>query len=113
VAQLLQDWYRGRARAYLPPLVHRYARQIGAERPTLKVVAMKTRWGSCSPGAIRVHWQVMMAPRHLVRYVVAHEVCHLRHPDHSRAFWRLLHRVMPDCRRLHAELAVLGPRLAL
>lgn len=111
--RLLQNWYRERGAAYLTPLVEHYGGQLGIEVPPVKIVAMKTRWGSCSERSVRFHWQVMMAPRRLVRYVVAHEVCHLKYADHSRPFWRLLERVMPDCHQRHAELAVLGPRLSL
>ncbi len=113
LARLFQDWYRDRGMAYLTPLVEHYGGQLGIDVPPVRIVAMKTRWGSCSERSIRFHWQVMMAPRRLVRYVVAHEVCHLKHADHSRPFWRLLERVMPDCHQRHAELAVLGPRLSL
>lgn len=113
LAQLFQDWYREHGTAYLTPLVEHYGGQLGIDIPPLRIVSMKTRWGSCSARSIRFHWQVMMAPRRLVRYVVAHEVCHLKYPDHSRPFWRLLERVMPDCHQRHAELAVLGPRLSL
>lgn len=113
LAGLFQDWYIERGMAYLAPLVEHYGGQLGIDVPSVRVVTMKTRWGSCSERAIRFHWQVMMAPRRLVRYVVAHEVCHLKQPDHSRLFWRLLERVMPDCHQRHAELTVLGPRLSL
>jgi len=113
LAQLFQHWYRERGVAYLTPLVEHYGGQLGIDVPQVRIVAMKTRWGSCSEWSIRFHWQVMMAPRRLVRYVVAHEVCHLKHADHSRPFWRLLERVMPDCHQRHAELTVMGPRLSL
>lgn len=113
LARLFQDWYQNCGVAYLTPLAEHYGGQLGIEVPQVKVVAMKTRWGSCSERSVRFHWQIMMAPRRLVRYVVAHEVCHLKHADHSRPFWRLLERVMPDCRQLHRELAILGPRLSL
>lgn len=113
MSELFREWYRERGRAYLTPIVEFYGRQLGVDVPPVKLVAMKTRWGSCSSRSIRFHWQVMMAPRRLVRYVVAHEVCHLRRQDHSRPFWRLLEQLMPDCHQRHAELAVLGPRLSL
>lgn len=108
----LEDWYRVRGMAYLSPLVLEYSGKIGVVAPPVSITAFKTRWGSCSPRGIRFDWRIMMAPRQLVRYVVAHEVCHLRHADHSRSFWRLLERVMPDYSRRHAELSTLGPRLS-
>lgn len=108
----LEDWYRIRGMACLSPLASEYSDKIGVVAPPVAVTAFKTRWGSCSPRGIRFDWRIMMAPRQLVRYVVAHEVCHLRHADHSRSFWRLLERVMPDYSRRHAELSTLGPRLS-
>ena len=110
---LFESWYRARANSYLPGVVSDFAKRIGAPSPHTRIVLMRTRWGSCSDGRIRLSWNIMMAPRRLVRYVAAHEVCHLIHAHHSPSFWRLLERLLPDCRRRHAELAVLGPRLAL
>ena len=45
-----------------------------------------------------------MAPKRLLEYVVAHELCHFRYHDHSREFWRLLSRVMPDYGQRRYEL---------
>jgi len=50
-----------------------------------------------------------MAPRALVEYVVAHELCHLRHSVHSPAFWRSLSQLMPDYEDRRQRLAILGP----
>ncbi len=49
----------------------------------------KGRWGSCTPArkAIRYSWRVILAPRAVLSYLCAHEVAHLKHPDHSPAFW--------------------------
>ena len=52
-----------------------------------------------------------MAPKRLLEYVVAHELCHIIHHDHSREFWRLLSQVMPDDEQRRQELERLGPIL--
>jgi predicted metal-dependent hydrolase len=50
----------------------------------------RTRWGSCSHrGDLNFSWRLVFAPRPVLDYVVAHEVAHLAHLDHSPAFWRL------------------------
>jgi predicted metal-dependent hydrolase len=75
---------------------------------------MKTRWGSGgNDGVLRFNWRIVMAPRRLVEYVVAHEQCHLRYHDHSQQFWRLLARVIPDFQERRQELERLGPSLDL
>ena len=112
VQDVLIEWYRQRGQAYLPGVVAEFASRVAVDPPGVLVTSMKTRWGSCTSRGIRFDWRVMMAPRRLVRYIAAHEVCHIRHADHSRAFWRLLERVMPDFAVRHAELATIGPRLS-
>lgn len=72
-----------------------------------------SRWGSCSSsGAIRYNWRLILAPAHLLRWVVAHEVAHLRYMNHGPAFKTLeaeLYGADPGLAR--AELRALGPRL--
>ena len=72
-----------------------------------------SRWGSCSAsGAIRYNWRLILAPPHLLEWVVAHEVAHRRHMDHGPAFKALeaaLYR--GDVSAARAELRALGPRL--
>lgn len=112
VQETITDWYKQRGRSYLPSLVAEFASRVAVDPPEVSITTMKTRWGSCTSHGIRFDWRIMMAPRRLVRYIAAHEVCHVRHADHSRAFWRLLERIMPDYAVRHAELATIGPRLS-
>lgn len=78
----------------------------------VEVREMKTRWGSGGEnGKVRFNWRIVMAPKRLLEYVVAHELCHIKHHDHSREFWRLLSRVMPDFDQRRDELERLGPTL--
>lgn len=59
----------------------------------------KSRWGSCSPdGHLSYSWRLIMAPPHVLDYVAAHEVAHLRHMNHGIRFWRL---VLQHCDRVH------------
>ena len=56
-----------------------------------------SRWGSCAPdGTVMFSWRLVMAPPHVQHHVVAHEVAHLRHMDHSPAFWQLVAALHPD-----------------
>ena len=90
------------------------ASRLGLSYVTIGIREMKKRWGSGGQsGRLTFDWRIMMAPRRLVEYVVAHELCHLKYNDHSRDFWRLLERVMPDHERRRTELAINGPRYHL
>jgi len=69
------------------------------------------RWGSCAPGVVRFNWRIVQAPMRLLDYVVAHEIAHLLHGDHGKAFWARLGRVLPDYEVRRAELQTLGTLL--
>jgi predicted metal-dependent hydrolase len=63
----------------------------------LAVRSLRRRWGSCSVrGQITLAAQLIELPLPLIDYVIAHELCHLRHMDHSPAFHRALLRLLPD-----------------
>lgn len=111
VKHALVEWYRVHAEAYLAPLIQRYADRLAVRYASIQVRDMRTRWGSGgTSGRLRFNWRLMMAPRRLIEYVVAHELCHIRSSGHSRKFWRLLGRVMPDYERRRAELESSGTK---
>jgi predicted metal-dependent hydrolase len=83
---------------------------------TIRSVAIgdaSSRWGSCSAsGAIRYSWRLILAPPHLLDWVVAHEVAHRRHMDHGAAFRQLEASLYTgDVGAARRELRALGPRL--
>ena len=63
----------------------------------LALSSAQTRWGSASAdGSIRLNWRLVHLPMSTIDYVVAHELAHLRHMDHSPRFWDVVRSVMPD-----------------
>ncbi|MCB2067236.1 MAG: DUF45 domain-containing protein [Erythrobacter sp.] len=75
-----------------------YCQRGGLDQPDLRLSRAQRRWGSCSGDrgsgqCIRINWRLVMAPDHVRRSVVAHEVAHLVHFDHSPAFHALLARL--------------------
>lgn len=71
------------------------------------VTDQEARWGSYSPktGRIRLNAALREMPRWVLEAVVAHELAHVTHPNHSPDFWALLHRVYPETDRAQAFLA--------
>ncbi len=103
------DTLEGRVRRWLEneafataarDLVH-YCERSEVPLPDLRLSRAQRRWGSCSgrPGGarcVRINWRLIMAPDHVRRSVVAHEVAHLTHFDHSAQFHALLRRIFDD-----------------
>jgi len=110
--EALVAWYRAHADPKLHERVVRWCRKLGVGEPKIIITSQQRRWASCSAaGVIRMNWRIVQAPVALLDYVIAHELAHLRHHGHSRAFWRTLGVAMPDYERWKRELRTCGPRL--
>jgi predicted metal-dependent hydrolase len=91
LAPRLRRWLEGEARRLLSDDLADYCARAERPLPKLSLSSAQRRWGSCSSkGAVRINWRLIMAPDFVRRSVVAHEVAHLVHFDHSRAFHALL-----------------------
>ncbi|MEA2235829.1 MAG: hypothetical protein QOC81_553 [Thermoanaerobaculia bacterium] len=106
--ELLQAWYRARARRYLNERFKECARHPAfrdARGAQLSIRKLTKRWGSCSSrGRITLNADLIRASRACIDYVITHELCHLIVPSHSPKFDRLLARVMPDWRERKNQL---------
>jgi len=103
IQRAVDAWYRERAREtlgrYLEKL-YAIASRHGLPEPMLTIHTMRRRWGSCSPsGRITLNINLVQVPVHCIEYVIMHELCHLKHHNHSRAFYSLLTRCQPDWRK--------------
>ena len=111
---LLESWYRGEAVTHLSDRVEHYSSRLGVRPSKVIVRGQRTRWGSCSgKGTVSLNWRLMMVPGALADYVVVHELCHLRHMNHSPRFWEMVGGIMPDYRHRRHRLNALQGRLAL
>lgn len=68
------------------------------KEPGISLRAMKTRWGSCTPGKGTIRFNLMLVdkPQECVEYVVVHELAHLVHGNHSKDFWAVVEEILPD-----------------
>jgi predicted metal-dependent hydrolase len=90
----LQRWLRVEAQQLLEEDLAFYCARAGHTPPPLRLSNAQRRWGSCSDRkAIRINWRLVQAPDFVRRSVVAHEVAHMTHFDHSPAFHALLARL--------------------
>jgi len=105
IRAVVVGWYRKQA---LPHFAYRafvFARAVDLKPPRVMVSSAATRWGSCnSKREVRLSWRLMKAAPALIDYVVCHELAHLRHMDHSSAFWAEVGRMCPEYRVHRREL---------
>ncbi len=102
----LRRWIRRRAEDCLPPLLRQLGQRTGLEFNRVSIRSQKTRWGSCSArGNISLNDQLLFLPRPSVEYLMIHELCHLRHLNHSQAYWRLVAEHCPDYERHEKRLS--------
>ncbi|MCG6885283.1 MAG: M48 family metallopeptidase [Silicimonas sp.] len=88
---------RHMARDSLAEATARHAAALGETPGRLTLRDTRSRWGSCSSdGNLMFSWRLILAPPRVLDYVAAHEVAHLRHMDHSRAFWSTVEDLFPD-----------------
>ena len=100
-ARILQRWLLTQARLLLPGRTQALANylQVGTRLKEVVFRKTKTKWGHCtSSGRIQFNWLIMMAPDAVIDYMIAHEVSHLLHMNHSKRFWNLVESVCPDYR---------------
>lgn len=106
---LLDSWYRKRAHVVFADRLDACFTAFPFQRkPGLVVKKMTRRWGSYAPRTHRVilNEDLIRAATRYVDYVVMHELCHLKHSQHSRAFYELLASHLPNWERLKAELEI-------
>lgn len=96
VSARLKRWLEAEALRLMAEDLRDYCAAAAVPVPELRLTRAGRRWGSCSSkGIVRINWRLVMAPAFVRRSVVAHEVAHLVHFDHSPAFYALLTEIYP------------------
>ncbi len=96
LARRLRDFLRRTAEGDLVPAVETHAARLGVETGAIRIKDTRSRWGSCTAtGDLSFSWRVILAPPHVLDYLAAHEVAHLREMNHSVRFWRLVRETCP------------------
>jgi predicted metal-dependent hydrolase len=102
---VLESFYRDRAHEKLLVRVRHWERQTSLKAGGVRVRHFQSRWASCNAqNLLEFHPRVMELPTSVQDYVILHELCHTVEKNHTRAFWALVARHMPDWQRQHEVL---------
>lgn len=106
------DCLKHLARQHLTAKALRTAQGAGLNPRCIRIKDTRSRWGSCAPDrTLAFCWRLICAPDYVQDYVVAHEVAHLQHMNHSAQFWELTEHLTPHRRAATAWLISEGPSL--
>ena len=112
LARRLTDWLRSEARRGIAPRAHAKAEALDRTPAAITLRDTRSRWGSCSvDGKLSFSWRLVMAPEHVLDYVVAHEVAHLVERNHGPRFWDLAAELTGDVKTARAWLRAYGAGL--
>ncbi|CAN5561456.1 SprT family zinc-dependent metalloprotease [soil metagenome] len=108
IKSLLTDWYREKATAQFIESLNKVFplfKKHKIKSPELQMRSMQTRWGSCTTkGKVILNPELIKAAKGSIEYVIIHELCHLVYHNHTRAFYDLQKRIMPDCKKWKEHL---------
>jgi predicted metal-dependent hydrolase len=105
IRDAVQSWLQRQARRVFEERCRHFAAQLGVRVKRLALSSAQTRWGSASAdGSIRLNWRLIHFAMPTIDYVVAHELAHLRHMDHSPRFWDVVRSVVPQYEKLRGGL---------
>ena len=99
IRELLEEWYRWMAYEKIMERIEYYQIYFNVKPNNIKIKKQEKRWGSCSSKKdLFFNWKIIMAPLKVLDYIVVHEMSHMAYMNHSRDFWDLVERIMPDYR---------------
>ncbi|RAL26742.1 M48 family metallopeptidase [Thermoflavimicrobium daqui] len=114
IREAMKQWYRRKTLKKVTERVKYYSHHFKVQPTAIKVKEQQKRWASCTANhELLFNWRCVMAPSHVLDYIVVHEMCHMIHMNHSQEFWDLVALVLPDYERRKEWLKNFGVRLDL
>ncbi len=111
-AQVLIPFYRQITHYWVHHFADLYSSKWQLTYKSIRINSAKTRWGSCGANnTLNFSWRLAMTPLLSIEYVVAHELAHIKHHNHSKAFWQFLEQMMPHYKQGQTWLKENGNKL--
>lgn len=105
IEQYYQDWIYKKAQTYLPQRTSIISKKIGIKPSQINIKKHKSRWGSATKNhTINLNAKLLALPRHLIDYVIVHELCHIKIRNHSKRYWSLVAQCYPQVSKSRTEL---------
>jgi predicted metal-dependent hydrolase len=95
IKKLIENYYLKLTREVAEKFLQKYEREFDFNEHKTVYKFYRSKWGSCSRDSLCFNGKLSMAPMEVIEYVVIHELCHLRHKNHSKRFWAEVARYDP------------------
>ena len=104
--KIFKEWYKSQAHLVFHPILTHFLTLLNEDISTIKYSFMSSRWGSCNFSKRSIHLNLELLKKNIpiIEYVVLHEICHLKFPNHQKEFWNYLESYMPDWKLRRKEL---------
>ena len=112
--RLFIDWYKKEGARRAKRDVDPIAKKLGVTYKEINFKNVKTLWGSCTPKKrLNFNWKIALAPYPVFRYIIIHEICHLKIPGHSKKFWKLVESFDPHYKKHRKWIKVNSWKLSI
>jgi len=103
----IEGFYKKKAIEKITPLTKKWAKQMNVVAKHISFRYSKNRWGSCSStNRISFNYHLVKLSSSLIEYVVIHELSHITYQNHSKDFWKLVHKYLPDYKAKEEQIRV-------
>jgi predicted metal-dependent hydrolase len=106
------EWVKRKAASFTKDRLKPFTQKLQKEPKKVVIKDQEQRWGSCTPeGRLLLNWRIFLAPASIVDYVIAHELAHLVHLNHSKEYWDIVRMLLPDYEDRKEWLRLNGAKL--
>jgi hypothetical protein len=102
-----RDYYRLKeeARTFAYNKVGEFNKFYNFDYNKISIRNQRSRWGSCSVNRnLNYNFRIVLLPENLANYIIIHELCHLKEMNHSKRFWKLVEKMVPDYKEMRKKL---------
>jgi len=109
---LFLTFYQKKSEGIIKERVKKYQEYFDKKPEKIRVKELKNKWGTCTgKNNISINWRLVFAKTSIIDYVVVHELCHLKHKNHSKKFWREVEKILPNYKESKEWLRIHGNTL--
>lgn len=102
-----RDYYKlkEKTRLFVYNKVEEFNKFYNFKYNRISIRNQKSRWGSCSAQKnLNYNFRIVLLPERLANYIIVHELCHLKEMNHSKRFWKLVGKIVPDYKGMRKKL---------